>query len=160
MVILYITTAVILLISVIFDPKKTLKGIKNGWKKFHKILPRYLRILIFIAIILYFSEELIITYLQQDNSILGLLAGMLLGSISMMPGFIAYPLSGLLLEQGVLLMIIAGFVTTLMMVGIVTFPLEKAYMGTKAAVLRNFASFFIALLIALAMGFLYGELHI
>jgi len=55
-------------------------------------------------------------------------------------------------------MVIAGFVTSLMLVGVVTYPLEKSYMGRKATILRNIMSFVVAGLIALVMGIAYGEI--
>ena len=154
---LYIVTAVLVLVSFIADRRKTVKGIKIGVKKFRKILPNYLKLLILIAIVLFFTEGLIVRYLGQENGLLGIMAGMLLGSATMMPGFIAYPLAGVLVERGVLYMVVAGFVTTLMMVGVLTYPVEKEYMGAKGTIIRNGVSFVIAAVIALAMGVFYGE---
>lgn len=75
-----------------------------------------------------------------------------------MPGFIAFPLSGILKQNNVPYMVISGFTTTLMMVGILTFPMEKKYFGTKIAVLRNIVSFFIAIIVAIATGIFFGEI--
>ena len=83
---------------------------------------------------------------------------MLFGSITMMPGFIAFPLGGILVQNGVLYMIISAFTTTLMMVGIITLPVEKKYFGTKVAVIRNIISFFIAVIISIITGMLFGEI--
>jgi uncharacterized membrane protein YraQ (UPF0718 family) len=47
-----------------------------------------------------------------------------------------------------------AFLTTLTMVGIVTFPLEKKEFGFKFTFIRNALSFVMALLIAAAMGVL------
>ena len=126
-------------------------------KKLGRILPNYLKLLILIAVVLFFAEGLIVKYLGGENSLFGLAVGLLLGSVTMMPGFIAYPLSGILVERGVLYMVVAGFVTTLMMVGVLTFPVEKEYFGVKATVIRNGMSFIIAAVIAAAMGVVYGE---
>lgn len=155
---LYIVTGILVVISFIADRQKTLQGIKIGLKKFHKILPDYLKILIIVAVILFFSESLISEYLGQENTLFGLLIGLVLGSVTIMPGFVAYPLAGVLIEKGVLYMIVAAFVTTLMMVGVLTYPLEKEYMGIRATLLRNGGSFLIAVIISLAIGFSYGEI--
>jgi uncharacterized membrane protein YraQ (UPF0718 family) len=77
-----------------------------------------------------------------------------------MPGFIAFPLSGLLLNKGVSYTIIAVFTTTLMMVGILTYPVEKEFFGVKVTIIRNFLSLLIALIVALFIGVFYGELII
>ena len=44
------------------------------------------------------------------------------------------------------------FITTLMMVGIMTLPLEAKYFGLKVSIIRNVLSFFGALLVGLLMG--------
>jgi len=155
---LYIVTGLSLLVSFLINQEKTIQGLKRGWMKFYKTLPSYLTLLILISIVLLLSEDLIIEYLGQDNIFLGLLFSLGIGSVTMMPGFIAYPLARILLQRGVPYMVIAGFVTSLMLVGVVTYPLEKSYMGRKATILRNIMSFVIAGLIALVMGIAYGEI--
>jgi uncharacterized membrane protein YraQ (UPF0718 family) len=155
---LYVVTGLSLFVSFLVNREKTIQGLKRGWMKFYKTLPSYLTLLILISIVLLLSEDLIIEYLGQDNILLGLLFSLGIGSVTMMPGFIAYPLARILLQRGVPYMVIAGFVTSLMLVGVVTYPLEKQYMGTKATILRNIMSFIIAGLIAIVMGFAYGEI--
>ena len=154
---LYIISIISLSISYYFNKQKTIKALKIAWKKFSKILPGYLKLLIILSFVLLISDDLIIRYLGGSGSILGILLGLITGSVTMMPGFIAYPLSGILLERGVSYMVIASFITTLMMVGVVTYPVEKEFMGKKATIVRNIASFIIAAIIAVATGILYGE---
>ena len=154
---LYIVAAFALIISFIKDKNKTLKGIKKGLKKFQKILPKYLMLLVIISIVLLLSEDFIVKYLNQGNILIGTLSSVIIGSITMMPGFIAYPLSGVLLEKGVAYIIIGGFVTSLMLVGVVTYPVEKEYFGKKATILRNIFGFIIAVGIAIGIGIFYGE---
>ncbi len=79
-------------------------------------------------------------------------------SIAAIPGFVAFPLSGILLEKGVPYTVIAAFTTTLMMVGVVTFPLEKRFMGARAAMARNLAGLVVALAVSMAIGLFFGEL--
>ncbi|GAH23643.1 unnamed protein product, partial [marine sediment metagenome] len=55
-------------------------------------------------------------------------------------------------------MVLSAFTTTLMMVGIITFPLEKEYFGVKVTVIRNIISFFIALIVAIITGIFFGEI--
>jgi hypothetical protein len=43
----------------------------------------------------------------------------------MMPGYFAYPLAGVLVNKGVTYMVVACFATTLLMVGVLTYPVEK-----------------------------------
>ena len=111
-----------------------------------------------VAIILYFvPDELIIKYLGKSSGGIGTIFGLLFGTITMMPGFIAFPLGGILLDKGVSYMNIAAFTTTLMIVGVVTFPVEREYFGIKITVLRNIIGFFIAVIVTLIIAFSYGE---
>lgn len=157
---LYIVTVVLVAVSFAADRERTVRGIKIGVKKFRTILPNYLKLLILIAIVLFFAEGLIVRYLGQENSLIGLGIALVLGSVTMMPGFIAYPLAGVLVERGVLFMVVAGFVITLQMVGVLTYPVEKEYLGVKATVVRNSVGFVIAAMIAVAIGIAYGEVSL
>lgn len=154
---LYIVTAVLVVVSFLADRARTVQGIRIGVKKFFTILPNYLKLLILIAVVLFFAEGLIVQYLGQENSLIGLAIALVLGSVTMMPGFIAYPLAGVLVERGVLFMVVAGFVITLQMVGVLTYPVEKEYLGIKGTVIRNTVSFLIAAIISVAIGIAYGE---
>jgi uncharacterized membrane protein YraQ (UPF0718 family) len=156
---LYIATGMALLISFIADKKKSIKAIKIAYKMLVKILPSFLMMLMFISILLYLIPDSVISaYLENDNKFIGLALASFLGSITLMPGFIAFPLCGILLKKGISYMVLSAFSTTLMMVGIITFPIEKAYFGIKVTIIRNIISFLIALIIALVIGFCFGEL--
>lgn len=155
---LYAVTGVAFIISLLVDRQRTKKAVKIAWKKFSKILPGYLKILMILSVVLLVPNELIARYLGESSSYLGILIGGLFGSITMMPGFIAYPLAGVFLDLGVSYMVIASFVTTLMMVGVATYPVEKQYFGKRSTIIRNVTAFGIAMIIALSMGLFYGEL--
>lgn len=157
---LYIMTSILLALSFIKDKERTKKGIKKGIKKFKKILPKYLLLLMIISLVLLISEGFIIDNLSHNNPYLGMILSVVIGSITMMPGFIAYPLAGILLEKGASYMVLGGFVTALMLVGVVTYPIEKEYFGKRATILRNIFGFFIAIGIALSIGLFYGEVLI
>jgi uncharacterized membrane protein YraQ (UPF0718 family) len=158
MKILYIVTSIAMLVSIIADWRKTIKAIETGIKKMFKIMPKFLQMLIMVAFILYFiPDKVIIKYLGKSAGGVGTLLGLSFGTITMMPGFIAFPLAGILLEKGVSYMNIAAFTTTLMIVGVVTFPIEKEYFGIKVTVLRNIIGFLIAVLVTILVGMFYGE---
>lgn len=158
MIYLVIITAILVLFSFIFDKNKTLDGLKIALKKFINILTPIILVLILVSLVLFFIPETLISkYLSNGNKYIGVLIASLFGSITMMPGFIAFPLGGILKQNGVSFMVISAFTTTLMMVGVLTFPVEKTYFGTKVAVLRNVLSFFIAIAVAIITGILFGE---
>ncbi len=156
---LYITTGLALLISIIIDRKKTLTAIKISYKKFINILPAFLTMLILVSIVLFLiPDKMISNYLGNNNKFIGVILASFFGSITLMPGFIAFPLCGILLKKGVDYMVLSAFTTTLMMVGILTYPVEKEYFGVKVTIIRNVISFFIALIVALSIGIFFGEL--
>ncbi|MGM0421432.1 MAG: hypothetical protein ACQEQG_10670 [Bacillota bacterium] len=157
---LYYIAGIAIIISFFADREKTVKGLKIGWKKFSKILGTYLKLLIILSFILLISDQFIINYLGGQAPLIGLVMGLIIGSITMMPGFIAYPLAGILVSKGVNYMVVAAFITTLMLVGVATYPVEKEYLGIKATIWRNIAGFIISALIAVATGVLYGEVLI
>jgi uncharacterized membrane protein YraQ (UPF0718 family) len=128
-------------------------------KKIRKNSPVFLNLIILVAISLYFvSDDLILRYLGEGSGLVGMGLATLLGSIAFMPGFVAFPLAGLLISKGVNYTVIAAFTTTLMMVGIVTYPVEKDFFGIKITVIRNILSLIMALIVSLVIGLSYGEL--
>ncbi len=159
MVLIYIITGVAVIASLIADRGKTVKSFRIAVRKMLKIAPAFLTMTILVSIVLYLvPDETILRYLGQESKLLGFLIAYAIGSISLMPGFIAFPLCGMLLEKGVSYMILSGFSTTLMMVGILTFPVEKAYLGTKVAVLRNLIYLVVAAIVTIITGLCFGEL--
>lgn len=156
---LYFATGLILLVSFIMDKEKTSKAVRIAFKKFKKILPAFLMMLIFVSIVLYLiPNEMILQYLNNQNKWASISLASLFGSITLMPGFISFPLCGILLGKGVSYMVLSAFTTTLMMVGILTYPIEKEYFGGTVTLIRNVISFFIAIIVALLTGFFFGEL--
>ncbi|MBN1797565.1 MAG: permease [Spirochaetales bacterium] len=159
MIILFSITVLLVIVSFLFNVKKTVKGMKIAVKRFGKILIPLLIMLVLVSVILYLIPEQVITeYLSDGNRYSNTLLASIIGSITMLPGFIAFPLSGILKDKHVTYMVISAFTTTLMMVGILTFPIEKEYFGVKVALLRNIMSFVIALVVAVITGILFGEL--
>jgi uncharacterized membrane protein YraQ (UPF0718 family) len=75
----------------------------------------------------------------------------LLGSVALIPGFIAYPLCGILIKSGVAYTTIAVFITTLTMVGLLTLPMEAKFFGWKTSIIRNVLFLIAALLIGFIM---------
>ncbi len=156
---LYMLTILALLISVFKNVEKTSKAIKIALKRFINILPAFLSMLILVSIILFLvPDKVILTYLGNNNKFIGIILASFFGSVTLMPGFIAYPLCGILLNKGVSYMVLSAFSTTLMMVGILTYPIEKEYFGTKVTIIRNLFSFFIAVIVALITGIFFGEI--
>ncbi len=159
MTVLYIIVALALLVSVLINRKKTLLALKIAVRKFLKTLPVVAVFIIAVAVFLFFfPEERIAAMLGEKNSFAGLAAASALGSVAFVPGFVVFPLCGLLRSQGVSYTMLSAFTTTLMMVGILSFGVEQDTLGTKLAVARNIAAFIMSLLVALITGLVFGEI--
>ena len=150
---LYLLTGIALIISYIKSKDKTMLSLKKAWKSFENILPQFLTILIMIGIALaILTPEQISKLVGNESGWIGVLIAAFIGSITLVPGFIAFPLASALLRSGAGYMQIAAFISTLMMVGIVTIPLEMKYFGKKAALIRNMEAFIFSLAVAYIMG--------
>ena len=152
-IILYLLAVGLLAISFLKDRKKTKMALKKAWKSFENILPQFLSILIIIGIMLaLLTPETISKLIGQQSGWLGMLIAGIVGSVTLIPGFVAFPLAAALLNSGAGFMQIAVFISTLMMVGIVTITLEIKYFGKKAAVIRNSMAFVFSFVVAIVIG--------
>ena len=150
---LYLITLAGLVISFFKSKDKTKMALKKAWKSFENILPQLLSVLLLIGFVLsVLTPAQISSLIGKESGWWGVLAASILGSITLIPGFIAFPLAAALLKSGAGYMQIAAFVSTLMMVGVVTLPMEIKFFGKKAAYLRNGLAFVFSLIVALVMG--------
>jgi uncharacterized membrane protein YraQ (UPF0718 family) len=150
---LYILTFVFLLLSFLKDKSKTKMALKKAWKSFENILPQFLSILIIIGIMLaILSTDTISKLVGQESGWVGMIIAGIIGSITLIPGFVAFPLAAALLKSGAGFMQIAVFISTLMMVGIVTMPVEIKYFGKKATFIRNGMAFMFSFVVAVVIG--------
>ena len=155
--ILYALAIVGLTVSFFKDRKKTKAALMKAWKAFENILPQLLTVFLILAFALaIFKPETIQTLLGSESGILGILGAALIGSVTLMPGFVAFPLAAALLKSGAGYMQLAAFVSTLMMVGIITIPVEKKTFGMKATIARNASAFVFSLVVAVVMGVALG----
>lgn len=153
--ILYVIAIFALVFSFIKSKEKTRMGLKKAWKSFENIMPQVLAILILIGMILaILTPDQISQLLGEDSGWIGVLVAAGIGSITLIPGFVAFPLAAALLDNGAGYMQIAAFVSTLMMVGVVTLPVEIEYFGKKASLIRNTSAFIFSLAVAVVMGVL------
>ena len=153
--VLYALALIGLTLSFFKDKNKTKMALKKAWKSFENILPQFLSILVIIGIVFaVLSPETITMLLGSDSGFLGVIGASLIGAITLIPGFVAFPLAAALLNNGAGYMQMTAFVASLMMVGIVTLPLEIKTFGKKAAIIRNVSAYVFSLIAALIMGVL------
>ncbi|KNZ41837.1 permease [Acetobacterium bakii] len=154
-IVFYGLAAIGLIVSLIKSKEKTKIALKKAWKAFDNILPQFLGIILLIGIILsLLTPQQISQVIGEDSGWIGVLIASVIGSVTLIPGFLAFPLAAALLDNGAGYMQIGAFVSTLMMVGIVTMPVEFLYFGKKATFLRNGMGFVFSMLVAVVMGVL------
>lgn len=152
---LYVFAFIALSASFIKSKEKTKLALRKAWKSFENILPQFLSILIIIGIALaILTPEQISRLLGNESGWIGVIIAAVIGSITLIPAFVAFPLAAALLGSGAGYMQIAAFISTLMMVGIVTVPMEMNYFGKKATIIRNLSAFIFSLVVAIVMGVL------
>ncbi len=152
-IILYAATILLLGLSFTKSKQKTKMALKKAWKAFENILPQFLGILIMIGLILAIVDTRFISGIIGDESgWFGVLTAALIGAITLIPGFLAFPTAAMLRDSGAGLMQIGAFVSSLMMVGVVTLPVEMKYFGKKMAILRNLLAFVFSFVVALVIG--------
>ena len=107
---IYIITIIALLISFLANQKKTIQAIRIAFKKFSAIMPAFLTMLFLISIAIFlFPDEVIIKHLGHSPSGYNTILAALLGSITLLPGFITFPLCNILLKKGVAYMVLSAF---------------------------------------------------
>ncbi len=147
----------LLLLSYRKDKQKTYKALAKAWKSFMGMLPLLLGILLFSSTVLAFVDNATISqWLGSDSGWLGLFFAGVVGSITLIPAFVAYPLAANLLSAGAGYAQITLFITSLMMVGIITMPLEAKYFGKKLTFLRNLLGLVYSIMLALLMGEIFS----
>lgn len=155
--ILYGVAAIWLIGSYFKDKGKTKQALKKAWKSFEKILPPILTILLLIGMILaVLDKDTISRLIGAESGIMGMAIAAVVGSITLIPGFVAFPLAASLLSAGAGYGQIAMFISTLMMVGIATLPLETKYFGRRTAWKRNLGFFVLAVIVSCVMGVMMG----
>lgn len=153
---IYAAAILLLAVSFVKDRSKTRIALKKAWKAFENILPQFLAVLVLAGIaIAALDADTISRIIGGESGWLGTLGAALVGAITLVPGFIAFPIAALLLQNGAGYMQIAAFVSTLMMVGVVTFPVERSYFGTATALRRNGIAFVFSFLVAAVIAWVH-----
>jgi uncharacterized membrane protein YraQ (UPF0718 family) len=157
--ILYSTTLLLVVFSVIKDKEKTKKGMKKAWKAFENILPQFLGVITLVGIMLaIINPEIISGMIGNSSGWWGVIMASIIGAITLIPGFIAFPTAAMLLNNGAGYMQIGAFISSLMMVGVITLPVEIKYFGKKSAFTRNFLAFVFSFVVAFVIGKVVGGL--
>jgi len=150
---LYVFSIALFAISFFKDKKKTKIALKKAWKSFENILPEFLVVILLVGVLLaVISPEMIIKIIGPGSGWFGVVLAALVGAVTLIPGFVAFPTAAMLLQGGAGYMQIAAFVSTLMMVGVVTMPVEIKYFGKKLTIYRNVLAFIFSFIVAYIIG--------
>lgn len=150
---IWAAAALALALSYFKNREKTVSSLRVSLKFLRSMaLPTLLIVWTIGFLLALLPPEVISRTIGREAGFKGVMLAAVVGSIVLIQAFIAFPLAGSLLREGANVSAIAAFVTTLVMVGIVTSPLEAKCFGKKFAFWRNFLSFLFALIIALIMG--------
>jgi uncharacterized membrane protein YraQ (UPF0718 family) len=128
-------------------------SLRKSWKALENIMPQFLSIILIIGITLaILSPQDINSLIGHQSGWIGMMVAAIIGSVTLIPGFVAFPLTAALYENGGGLMQIAIFISTLMAVGVVTLPVEIKYFGRKVSIIRNALAFIYCFIVAVLMG--------
>lgn len=149
----WIVGIILFVMSLIKSKKQAKEAIKKSRGMMKSMIGDIIGIIFLIGLILAFiPPKTIESVLGSDNTLISSIVAAMVGSITLIPAFVAFPLVGSLVDAGASIVPGVAFLTTLTMVGAVTFPLEQKEFGTKFAVSRNLLSFAAAITIAVLMG--------
>ncbi len=129
----YTIAIILVLVSFVKDKQKTKFALIKAYKSFMGLMPSLIAMVIFVGLLLTFVSP---------NTI----------GKAMMPGFIAFPLGANLLKAGAGYAQVAGFLGTLMAVGVSTIFLEMKFFKKKTTIYRNILAFIGSIVFAIVIG--------
>ncbi len=139
-IILYSIEIILLIISFIKDKKKTKEAIIIGLKSFENILPQFLCIIISVGILLsFFTPDTISKILGNSSGFFGVILA-------------AFSLGNTLLSNGAGYAQVGALISSLVLIGVMTIPLEAKYIGKRAAFLRNLIAFLFSIIVGIILG--------
>ncbi len=148
-IIFYTIALSLLLLSFIKDREKTKRSLTKAWMSFMNILAPMAGMITSIGLVLaLLSPAVISSIIGSSSGWWGVLLAAIIGSITLIPAFVAFPMAAILLENGAGYMQLSAFVSTLTMVGVITLPLEIRYFGKKFTILRNSLAFALSFAVA------------
>lgn len=152
-IIFYFSAITLLFVSFAKDKAKTRKAMMKAYKSFSNLMPALFPLVLIVGFLLtYISPELIGNILGKDSGIIGILVGLVVGSFAFIPGFVAFPLGGTLIENGAGYAQVAAFLSAAMAVGVASLAVEIQYFDKKMAFIRNIIAVIGSLLFAIIIG--------
>ena len=145
---LYIAAAAGLAVSAAASLPNTKKALRKAWNSLNNVLPALAAMLLLVSIMIaLLPERVIAAVIGEESGFLGQFLASVIGSATLIPAFVAFPMAKVLMEHGAGAAQMAVFVSTLMMVGVATAPLEASFFGWRATILRNGMAYFYSFLV-------------
>ncbi|MFW5695522.1 MAG: permease [Alkalispirochaeta sp.] len=140
-------------VALLRDRQRALRGLQVAARMTWSMLPMVIIIILLIgALFAVVSPDALERFVGDQSGPLGVVLVALVGGVLHIPALLAFPLSASLLNQGASVPVVAAFITSLTMIGVVTLPLEMQELGRRFALLRNGLSLLAALGISFIMG--------
>lgn len=131
---------------------KTRAALGKARKSLLMILSPLATVILLVALVLTALPPSVLSRLVGAQSgFLGVLLASVAGSVTLIPGFAAFPMARMLLDNGAGIVQVGVLVSTLMMVGVVTMPMERSIFGWKAVIARNVLAYGHSFLVGLAL---------
>ena len=109
-IILYGVTAALVVVSLIKSREKTKKAFIKAWRTLENILPQLLGVFVLVGLgLALLDTETIGGIIGQSSGWMGVAIASVLGAVTLIPGFIAFPTAALLLTGGAGYMQIGAF---------------------------------------------------
>jgi hypothetical protein len=118
-------------------------------RSFARSLPILLGVLMFLSLAATLIPKGLYGRIFTGNKILDPLIGALVGSVAGGNPVTSYIIGGELRLQGISMLAITAFIVAWVTVGIIQLPAEALMLGRRFALVRNGASFFAAVMIAI-----------
>lgn len=150
---LYVVVLFFLLFSLVKDRKKTKIALKKAWKSMMKNIMMIMGMMILMGVVFkVIDPETIGSFFGKESGIFGIFAGLGIGSFAFIPSFIAFPLGAQLIENGAGYPQVAGFISSLMGVGLISLAMEIEYFGKHAAITRNIFAIIASIVFVILVG--------
>lgn len=137
-IILYIIAIILLTVSFFANRSKTKQAVKSAFHSVVDSLPLFLCILIIMGTLLsILDNDLISQLIGRDSGVGGMAIAAVIGSVALMPSIVAFPMASSLLDAGAGYGQITMFLSTVMMVGVLTLPAEIKSLRLSTTIKRN-----------------------
>jgi uncharacterized membrane protein YraQ (UPF0718 family) len=151
-VVLYGLAALGLTLSWRSDQGKTRAALAKARASLLMILSPLASVILLVTLALTaLPPSLLSRLVGAESGLPGALLASVAGSVTLIPGFAAFPMARMLLDNGAGIVQVGVLVSTLMMVGVVTLPMERSIFGWKAALARNVLAYGHSFIVGLAL---------